>query len=64
LQPLEENYDVVLELLQNTLDELAVPKETAQQILAFAESARDGVMGRGKAIYNNESQSSLFHTHG
>ncbi len=64
LQPLDENYDVVLELLQNTLDQLAVPKETAQQIMVFAESGRDGVMGRGKAIYENEDKSSRVHTHG
>ncbi len=53
-----------LELLQNTLDQLAVPKETAQQIMVFAASGRDGVMGRGKAIYDNEDKSSRFHTHG
>lgn len=64
LQPLDENYDVVLELLQNTLDQLAVPKETAQQIMVFVESGRDGVMGRGKAIYENEDEPSRFHPHG
>jgi truncated hemoglobin YjbI len=64
LQPIDDNFDVVLELLQKTLNELAVEQETAAQIMAFAASGRDGILGRGQAIYDDGDIATDFRTHG
>jgi truncated hemoglobin YjbI len=64
LQPIDDNYDVVLELLQNSLNQLQVPHETADQIMAFAASGRDGILGRGQAIYDDGDIATDFRTHG
>lgn len=50
LAPDDDNYDVVLEHLQATLAELKVGKELSQQILALAESGREGTLGRLEAL--------------
>lgn len=63
LQPIDDVYDVAIELLQTTLKQLAVASETASQLLALVASGRDGVMGRGKPIYDDDN-SSRFRTHG
>jgi truncated hemoglobin YjbI len=64
LQPIEENYDVVLEILKNTLRQLSVPQDIASNIMSFAESGREGVLGRGEAIYDHDDLSTTFRTHG
>lgn len=64
LQPIDDNYDVVLEILQNSLNQLDVPQETAAAILAFAAEGRDGILGRGSAIHNDGDTSIEFRTHG
>ena len=64
LQPIDDNYNVVLELLQNSLVKLGVDQDTAAQIMAFAASGRDGVFGRGRAIYEDGDRSNIFRTHG
>lgn len=51
LKPDDDNYDVVMEHLANALQQLKVTGSLAAQIMAFAESGRDGVLGRGKEIY-------------
>ena len=47
LLPEDEHYDIVILHLTETLQELQVDAETAAAVLAFAESGRDGLMGRG-----------------
>lgn len=64
LQPIDDNYDVVLEILQNSLNQLGIPKETAAEIIAFAAAGRDGLLGRGSAIYDDGDTSIEFRTHG
>lgn len=64
LQPIEDNYDVVMEVLANALKQLNITGQLASQILAFAESGRASVMGRGKAIYNEDDMDTHFRTHG
>lgn len=46
LLPDDSHYDVMLENLQAALQELNVSKELAQQVLALAESGREGTLGR------------------
>jgi hypothetical protein len=46
LLPDDYHYDVMLENLQAALQELNVSKELAQQVLALAESGREGTLGR------------------
>jgi truncated hemoglobin YjbI len=64
LQPNDDNYDVVIENLANALQILKIDNNLASKILAFAETGRDNILGRGKAIYNEEGVSTLFRTHG
>ena len=64
LQPIDDNYDVVLEILQNSLNQLNIPQDTAAKIMAFAASGRDGILGRGCAIYDDGDRSTEFRTHG
>lgn len=64
LQPNDDNYDVVIENLANTLQQLKIADKLASEILAFAETGRDNILGRGKAIYNEDDVSTLFRTHG
>jgi truncated hemoglobin YjbI len=64
LQPIDDNYDVVLEILQNSLNQLNVPQETAAEIMAFVASGREGILGRGFAIYDDGDNSIEFRTHG
>ncbi|WP_446810522.1 hypothetical protein ACH50O_02705 [Methylomonas sp. 2BW1-5-20] len=64
LQPIDDNYDVVLEILQNSLKQLNIPQDTAAEIMAFAASGRDGILGRGLAIYDDGDKSIEFRTHG
>jgi truncated hemoglobin YjbI len=64
LQPIEENYDVMLALLQETLAESGIAADTAQRIMAFAESGRAGIMGRGTPIFEQDDLSAKFRTHG
>lgn len=64
LQPIEESYDVVLEILASALRQLNVPQETADELLSFAASGRDGVLGRGQTIYDHDDVSTAFRTHG
>ena len=64
LQPNDDNYDVVMENLANTLQQLEITDKLASHILAFAETGRDNILGRGKAIYNEEDVSTQFRTHG
>jgi truncated hemoglobin YjbI len=54
LKPDDDNYDVALENLANALAQLKISDKMATQIMAFAESGRDGVLGRGKEIYISE----------
>lgn len=46
LEPNDDNYDVLMEHLQTTLNELNVDKPLADQILAFVESGRESTLGR------------------
>ncbi len=64
LQPIDDNYDVVLEILQNCLKHLGVPEDTSAAILSFAASGREGILGRGCAIYDDGDNSVEFRTHG
>lgn len=64
LQPNDDNYDAVIENLANALQQLKVADKLATQILAFAESGRENILGRGKEIYNEEGVSTHFRAHG
>lgn len=64
LQPVDDVYDVALELLQAVLEQFNVGHETASQFIAFVALGRDSVMGRGKPIYENDERTSRFATHG
>lgn len=64
LQPIDDVYDVALELLQAALDQLDVANETARQLVHFVALGKEGVMGRGKPITENDERSSRFATHG
>ncbi len=64
LQPIDDNYDVVLEVLQNSLNQLDIPSDTAAEIITFAAAGRDGILGRGRAIYDDGDKSIEFRTHG
>ena len=64
LNPIDDVYDVALELLQATLDQLNVAKETAMQLIGFVALGKESVMGRGEPIFDNDESSSRFRTHG
>lgn len=64
LQPIDEVYDVALELLQAALRQFNVANDTASQLINFVALGRDSIMGRGKPIYESEERSSRFTTHG
>lgn len=46
LGPDDSHYDVLIEHLQSTLKELNVSSELSQQLSIFAESGREGCLGR------------------
>jgi truncated hemoglobin YjbI len=46
LGPDDSHYDVLMEHLQSSLKELNVSHELSQQFLGFAESGREGCLGR------------------
>jgi len=46
LLPEDFHYDVVMAHLADTLHELAIADDQSSRILAFAESGRDGLLGR------------------
>lgn len=50
LNPDDFHYDVVMEHLADSLNQLQIADEVLEQVLAIAESARDGVLGRGCSI--------------
>lgn len=64
LQPIDEVYDVALELLDAALAKVNVPGDTASQLVNFVSQGRDSVMGRGEPIFESEEKSSRFATHG
>ncbi len=64
LQPIDEVYDVALELLRVALERFNVAAETISQLIDFVALGKDSVMGRGKPIYESEERSSRFTTHG
>jgi len=64
LQPNDDNYDALIENLANALQQLNVADKLATQILAFAETGRENILGRGKEIYNEEGVSTHFRAHG
>lgn len=64
LQPIDDNYDAILEILQSSMKQLDVPQDVAAQILAFAAAGRDGVLGRGEAIYDDGDNSIEYRSHG
>ena len=64
LQPNDENYDAVIENLANALRQLNIADTLTSQLLAFAETGRDSVLGRGKEIYNEDNMETHFRTHG
>lgn len=64
LQPNDENYDAVIDNLAAALKQLNVAENLASQILAFAESGREGTLGRGNEIYNEDNMETHFRSHG
>lgn len=64
LQPNDENYDAVIDNLAAALKQLNIADNVASQILAFAESGRDGTLGRGKEIHNEDNMETHFRSHG
>ncbi|MGR8930792.1 MAG: hypothetical protein ACU836_09140 [Gammaproteobacteria bacterium] len=64
LQPNDDNYDTVIENLAAALKQLNVEQTVASKILAFAESGREGVLGRGKEIYNEGDMETHYRSHG
>lgn len=64
LQPNDDNYDAVIDNLANALRHLNVADHLTAQILSFAESGRENVLGRGKAIYNEDDMETHFRAHG
>ena len=64
LQPNDDNYDAVIDNLANALRELNITDELASKILAFAESGRESVLGRGKEIYNEGDVETHYRSHG
>lgn len=64
LQPINDNYDTVLEILQNSLNQLNIAQDIAAEIMRFAESGRNGILGYGKAIFDDGDMSTVFRTHG
>ncbi|PPD30965.1 MAG: hypothetical protein CTY19_15110 [Methylomonas sp.] len=64
LQPIDEVYDVALELLKVTLEQFNLTSETVSQFINFVALGKDSVMGRGEPIYESEERSSRFTTHG
>ncbi|MCQ8182487.1 hypothetical protein NP603_15300 [Methylomonas sp. SURF-1] len=64
LNPIDEVYDVAVELLQATLAQLNVGNEIAAPLIRLVASGKDSVMGRGEPIFDDEERSSRFSTHG
>jgi len=64
LQPNDDIYDVTLENLANTLKQLNIAEPVAAKIMAFAESGRDGILGRGKELYNDGDMDTHYRSHG
>ena len=64
LQPNDDNYDAVIDNLANALRQLNIADELASKILAFAESGRESVLGRGKEIYNEGDVETHYRSHG
>ncbi len=64
LQPVDDVYDVALDLLQATLDQLNIANEMARQITTFVASGKESMMGRGKSLIEDEDKSNRFRTHG
>lgn len=64
LQPNDDNYDAVIDSLANALRQLNVADNLATQILAFAETGRENILGRGKEIYNEDNMETHFRSHG
>jgi truncated hemoglobin YjbI len=50
LLPEDEHYDVVMAHLAESLQELGIAAETAARVMAFAETGREGLMGRGPEL--------------
>lgn len=51
LDPHDYNYDDAMEILANTLQQLNISLEMSAKLMALAESARDGLMGRGQELF-------------
>jgi len=64
LNPIDDVYEVAVELLQAALDQLNVADEAAMRLTRFVASGKDSVMGRGEPIFDNEERSARFSTHG
>ncbi|AEG00723.1 hypothetical protein [Methylomonas methanica] len=64
LQPNDENYDAVIDNLAAALKQLNIADNVASQILAFAECGRDGTLGRGRELYNEDNMETHFRSHG
>ncbi|OHX35756.1 hypothetical protein BJL95_16215 [Methylomonas sp. LWB] len=64
LQPVDDVYDVALELLQATLEQLKIADETAVRLINFVALGKKSLMGRGEPIFDDEEHSSRFSTHG
>lgn len=50
LGPDDDHYDIMLEHLSASLNELGIAEELSDKILAFAESGRDMLLARGDEI--------------
>ena len=50
LDPHDDNYDVAIELLDKSLKELQISDDLSAKVIALAEKARNGLMGRGEEI--------------
>lgn len=64
LQPIDEVFDIALELLQATSAEIGLDRESGDKLLAWMATAKGGIMGHGRPIFDDEEQSSRFRTHG
>ncbi|ATG91639.1 hypothetical protein [Methylomonas koyamae] len=64
LNPIDDVYDVALELLRATLAQLNVAAETATPLVNFVAAGKDSMMGRGQPIFDDEEHTSRFSTHG
>ncbi len=64
LNPIDEAYDVAVELLQAALAQLNVANEVAAPLVRLVAAGKNSVMGRGEPIFDDEERSSRFSTHG